>query len=117
MDCFKDERARFMFQTAAQRFQVIEDITKPIIIPFNEEARRLIEQLKNSEFPKSVLRKLQPYTVSIYESEFNNLSAKGVIITIAEYYPVLEQSAFETYYDPQRGLILPESTGGEELFF
>lgn len=117
MDCFMDDQGRFMFQTAAQRFQVIEDITKPIIIPFNEEARGLIGQLKNSQFPKSVLRKLQPYTVSIYESEFNNLSAKGVIITIAEYYPVLEQSAFETYYDPQRGLILPESTGGEGLFF
>jgi len=117
MDCFKDDRGRFRFHTAAQKFQVIEDVTKSIIIPFNEEARRLIEQLKITEFPKSVLRKLQPYTVSIYESEFNNLSAKGVIITIAEYYPVLEQSAFDTYYDPHRGLILPESTGGEGLFF
>ena len=117
MECFKDDRGRFRFQTAAQKFQVIEDVTKSIIIPFNEEARRLIEQLKITEFPKSVLRKLQPYTVSIYESEFNNLSAKGVIITIAEYYPVLEQSAFDTYYDPHRGLILPESTGGEGLFF
>lgn len=117
MDCFKDEHGRYMFQTAAQRFQIIEDVTKSVIIPFNEEARRLIEQLKISEFPKSVLRKLQPYTVSIYENEFNNLSAKGVIITIAEYYPVLEQSAFETYYDPHRGLLLPESTGGEGLFF
>lgn len=117
MDCFKDEKCRFKFQTAAQRFQIIEDVTRSIIIPFNEEARRFIEQLKTTEFPKSVLRKLQPYTVSIYEKEFNNLSAKGVIITIAEYYPVLEQSAFDNYYDPHRGLILPESTGGEGLFF
>lgn len=117
MECFKDDRGRFMFQTAAQRFQVIEDVTRSIIIPFNEEARRFIEQLKITEFPKSVLRKLQPYTVSIYENEFNNLSAKGVIITISEYYPVLEQSAFNTYYDPYRGLILPESAGGEGLFF
>lgn len=117
MDCFQNDRGQFMYQTAAQRFQIIEDTTKSIIIPYNQEARELIEQLKDTDFPKTVLRKLQPYTVSIYENEFNNLSAKGVILTIAEYYPVLEQSAFDEVYDPHRGLILAGAPGGEGLFF
>jgi hypothetical protein len=77
----------------------------------------LIEELKFTEYPSSTLRKLQPYTVSIYKGEFDNLSGKGVILTIAETYAVLNPDQFTKYYDPDRGLLIPESGGGEGLFF
>jgi CRISPR-associated endonuclease/helicase Cas3 len=117
MECFEDSEGKFKFQTAAQAFQVIEDVTETVIIPFNEEAENLIEELKYTQYPSSTLRKLQPYTVSIYQGEFEALSSKGVILTIAEEYAVLNPEHFNEYYSPDRGILVPESGGGDGLFF
>ena len=77
----------------------------------------MIEKLKYTTFPASVLRKLQIYTVNIYEREFMDLQSKGVILTIDEQYHVLDESWMESYYHPQTGLMLPESGGGDAIFF
>ncbi|MEW6504884.1 MAG: CRISPR-associated helicase Cas3' [Chloroflexota bacterium] len=117
MDCFDSAEGRFKFETAARAFQIIEEPTATVIIPYTPEAERLIEELKFTDYPFSTLRKLQPYTVSIYESEFDKLSSKGVIITIDDTYHFLNPDVMQEYYDPQRGLLVPESGGGDGLLF
>lgn len=117
MECFESAEGRFSFEKAAQAFQIIEDPTVTVIIPFKEEAERLIEELKYTEYPFSTLRKLQPYTVSIYEGEFDKLSSKGVILTIDHTYHFLNPDALQEYYHPDRGLLVPESGGGDGLLF
>ncbi|MHB8779214.1 MAG: CRISPR-associated helicase Cas3' [Anaerolineales bacterium] len=117
MTCFDDNNGRFKFETAAKDFQIIEDVSETVIIPFDEKAKGLIEELKFTEYPSSTLRKLQPYTVSIYEGDFDKLSAKGVILTIADNYSVLNPEYFKDFYDTERGLLVPESGGGDGLFF
>jgi CRISPR-associated endonuclease/helicase Cas3 len=117
MDCFEDSNGRFKFETAAREFKVIEEETETVIIPFNQEAKDLIEELERTPYPSSTLRKLQPYTVSIYSGEFEALNGKGAILTIAEEYAVLNSCNLEDYYSPERGLLIPENTGGDALFF
>ncbi|MFN3308533.1 MAG: CRISPR-associated helicase/endonuclease Cas3, partial [Anaerolineales bacterium] len=117
MECFDSQEGRFKFETAARAFQIIEDPTVTVIIPYNEEAKRLIEELKTTAYPSSTLRKLQPYTVSIFESEFKKLSSKGAILTIDDTYHLLNSDSMNDYYDPQRGLLIPESDGGDGLLF
>jgi CRISPR-associated endonuclease/helicase Cas3 len=117
MDCLDSQDGRFKFETAARQFQIIEDVTETVIIPYNEEARALIEELRYTQYPSSTLRRLQPFTVSIYEGEFDRLSAKGVILTIADSYNVLNPDCLKEYYDLYRGLLVPESGGGDGLFF
>jgi len=117
LSCFEDSTGRFSFETAARLFQVIEDATQTVIIPYNKEALNLIEELKHTPYPSSTLRKLQPYTVSIYKGEFDALSGKGVILTIADTYPVLNPDDYQDYYHPDTGLLVPASGGGDGLFF
>ena len=117
MACFDSQEGKFYFETAARAFQIIEDPTVTVVIPFNEEARQLIEELKYTEYPFSTLRKLQPYTVSIYESEFDKLSSKGVVLTIEDTYHFLNPDNLEEYYDPHCGLLVPENGGGDGLLF
>jgi CRISPR-associated endonuclease/helicase Cas3 len=104
----------FDFKTAAERFKLIDNNTVPIIIPYNEEAKQLIGELKNTPYPATTLRKLQMYTVNIYEYEFENLQSKGVIETYHEKYQVLNN---QNFYDEQTGLILPADDGGQAFFF
>jgi CRISPR-associated endonuclease/helicase Cas3 len=117
LKCFEDDNGRFFFETAARLFRIIEDPTESIIIPYDEEANKLIEELKHTPYPLSILRKLQPYTVSIYKNEFEKLSVKGVVIAIADAYPVLDPNALGEYYSPHTGLLIPDPSEGEGLFF
>lgn len=115
LDCFSKSRPTMLdFADAAEKFQVIEDVTVPVIIPYNKEATRLIDELKTTPYPSSKLRKLQPYTVNIYEQEFESLQTKGAIETIADTYSVL---ADRNCYNEQTGLVIPIDYGGNAIIY
>lgn len=57
----------FGFASAAREFQLIDDWQKPVIVPFDDKARKLVEELRNPAIPlhRNLLRGLQRYTVQI----------------------------------------------------
>jgi len=79
---FFSEDGRFNFKRVADVFRIIETPNVTVIVPYDDKALSWVEDLKNTDYPFSVLRKLQPYTVSIFKSEFDRLASKGVIVTI-----------------------------------
>ncbi len=114
LKCFEKNQSYMLdFETAAKNFRIIEDNTVSVIIPYDEEANRLIDELKTIPYPLATLRKLQPYSVNVYEQEFDTLNDMGVIKIIADTYPVLEKM---DCYHPKTGLVMPASNG-EGLFF
>ncbi len=104
----------FDFKKAAEEFSLIENNTVAVVIPYNDEVKKLLEQARYHPFPFKFARQLQMYTVNIYENEFKKLQSKGVIETYNETYEVLTNSDF---YNEQTGLILPADAGGDALFF
>ena len=114
---FFSEDGRFNFKRVADVFRIIETPNVTVIVPYDDKALSWVEDLKNTDYPFSVLRKLQPYTVSIFKSEFDRLASKGVIVTINDLYHVLNPNDVQAYYDLDRGLLVPDSDGGDGLFF
>lgn len=104
----------FDFRTAAEKFRLIDNNTVAVIIPRDEEARDLVKRLTFVQHPIGILRKLQNYTVNIYENEFNSLNALGVIEMAADTYAVLKDMS---YYDNRTGILLPATDGGAAIFF
>lgn len=95
------QKGDFPFKTIAEKFQFIKEEAKPVIIPFDDEAHRLIQSLDYRNYPASISRKLQKYTVSIYPNEWNQLLSIGSIQLKAESFPVLVD---ETLYNQDLGL-------------
>lgn len=62
---------------------MIESFMQPIFIPFDDEARSLLQALTFSDDVSSVLRKLQPYIVQIPQKGFEALVMAGAVQTIA----------------------------------
>lgn len=114
--CFhKDtDELDFDFKKAADDFRMIENNTVAVVIPYNEEAKKILEQAQHHPFPYKFARQLQMYTVNIYEKEFERIQSKGVIEAYNETYEVLTNMDF---YDKQTGLVLPADAGGDALFF
>lgn len=57
----------FQYATVAKDFQLIDDWQVPVLIPYDDEARKLIAQLRNTAIPvhRNLFRGLQRYTVQI----------------------------------------------------
>jgi CRISPR-associated endonuclease/helicase Cas3 len=113
LPCFEKSEG-FDFKTAAEKFKLIEDNTVAVIIPYNDIASKWVEELRYTPYPASTLRKLQSYTVNIYENEFQALNEKGVIEMVADNYAVLNDMS---YYNARTGIDLPARDGGEAIFF
>ena len=100
------EKPVFQFRTASEKFRMIKDATIPVFIPYEEKGIKLIEQLRSDakdmqprELNK-LLRKLQRYSVSIYENIYRQMLG-GDIQLLHEVYPILLN---DSIYDKKLGL-------------
>lgn len=117
MSCFEKgivDEPDFDFKTASERFKMIENDTFPIIIPFDDQAEELIQKLRFSDFPASLLRPLQLYTVNIYSQELASLFALSNIESLHDRFLVL--STLEEVYNDETGLVIPENATGDAIF-
>ncbi|MCJ8503093.1 CRISPR-associated helicase Cas3' [Desulfatitalea alkaliphila] len=70
--CNAAYRGEIQFKDIAA-FQMIQSATLPIIVALEPEAATLVDQLTFAGPARSLLRKLQPYTVQIYPHQMNEL--------------------------------------------
>ena len=94
------------FASAGMLFKAIDDDTIAVVVPYSEQAEMLIEQLKTTT-PNTVtlLRKLQPYTVNVYENALRRLKEIGAVYETADGIVVLKAE----YYNAEYGIITQTS--------
>ena len=69
----KDLPFDFKFKTTSEKFHLIEQYAKPVIIPYEKEGQQLVSELRFSPIVSRTLqRKLQRYTVTIPERIWND---------------------------------------------
>lgn len=60
------ENLNYRFETIAKAFRLIEDVMEPVVVPYDERARAILDELKSGVRPQARhLRGLQAYTVTI----------------------------------------------------
>jgi len=114
--CFEEryKDLEFDFQTAAEKFRLIENNTYSIVVPYNEIAEKLLIDARYSGYPLSLARRLQPYTITVYEYEYKTLLKNSALKTINNSFIMLDD--FERNYNQKTGLIIPKDTYGEAIF-
>ena len=88
-----EERSRefaFPFEDIADAFRIIDQGTKDVVIPYDDNARAKIAGLRTTEFPWKYLRELQGYTVSIYPRELREMERMKMIEMIADRFYILK---------------------------
>lgn len=93
------------FKTAGKQFHVIDENTTPVIVPYDEEAKRLLMALDTDLYLDEaikLLRQAQKYVVGIYAHTKNALDEKGALY-------MLKCGAIairEEFYDNRLGIVL-----------
>lgn len=102
----QQRRQAFDFLGVAERFRMIDDDTESVVIETygteaeRERVRSDISRLRGGEGSRYLLRRLQPYTVSLYAQKANDLRNKGLIEPLADGIGVWRGT-----YDGVRGLL------------
>lgn len=93
------------FQTAGRKFQMFDNETFDVLVPY-EEGNEVIEELREIEktsylLPslKELVQKAKPYTVSIYKWQKEKLWEQGLLYGIFEdRFMVLDKIAYNEKY-------------------
>ena len=96
------------FAEIAKRFKLIENDTRSVFVPLDEEAEQMAERLKGGEYSRDLLRKAAPYIVSIYPNHFEALAGVGALTQLHDDLAILEDMS--KYHD-KIGLELDIETG------
>lgn len=72
-----------MFETAAEKFRLIDDATIPVIVNWNDSLL-LVEQLKEEGPSYSLMKRLSQYAVSIRKHDLDKMKKDGIIEEIIE---------------------------------
>ncbi len=91
----------FPFRTIAEKFKLISEENKPVIIPIEKEAQELVKQMRGADSLRGFSRKLQKYTVQINPYHWGKLFEAGSIEIIQGIFPVLRDIHL---YDDNIGL-------------
>ncbi len=97
------KRLRQSFRTAGSAFQVIDQKTKGVLVPYGR-GRLLIENLAGSHSLSEEIRYLkdaQQYSVNLYEQIFERLGKEGALYSLGEAGVVVLK---EEYYDVWAGI-------------
>ncbi len=74
-----DSEVNFSFKAISEKFRVIDNTMESIVIPYNDEAKEIVKQLRFAEFPKGLLRKVQRFCVQVYPNVLRELFKDGAI--------------------------------------
>lgn len=105
----------FPFKTIAEKFKIIDEDSKPVIIAIEPEAQKIVEDVRHAENLRGFSRTLQKFTVQIAPWHWQKLNDSGYIEMVREIFPVLTCSFL---YDDNTGLNIyePDNVKPEVLF-
>lgn len=106
MGCFgkQPDRLQFQFRTAAGSFRFIEQIGKPVFVPYGAKGRKLLDELRAIPIEPSpgqrgrlgkLLRKLQRYTVTVYDQVYNAMLGSDIELLDNGYAVLLNESCYD----------------------
>lgn len=101
------------FRTAAEKFQIIDGSLQKTILVRYGEGERLIDLLKSKGPDRRLMRKLQRYTVNVYNHDFNQLLRRG---SIEEVCPKIFALTTNLDYSEDTGLLVDETPFDPEKF-
>jgi CRISPR-associated endonuclease/helicase Cas3 len=103
---------KIQFRTAAEKFQLIDDVESQAILVWYGESQALIGKLKKDGPERWLMRKLQRYSVNLPRRAVEKLITTG---EVREVWPGIFAQAVDTLYDNDVGVVVTGELAAEQL--
>lgn len=74
-----NDTSSFPFRDIAKQFKLINDDSICVLIPYDEEAEAIVQELRNGIRTRALLRKAGQFVVNVYEQQYEKLFGQGAI--------------------------------------
>ena len=101
------------FKDIAEKFKLIEEDTKSVLIPYDEVAQNIAQRLLSGEVSRALLRKAGKYIVNVYGETFKKMVAAQKITMVDESLALLSDL---NLYDKNTGLNQEIESGSAIIF-
>jgi len=101
------------FRTAAARLSIIDDTMQKAVLVRYSESEKLLKLLEKMGPERFLMRRLQRYSVNIYNHEFNAMLNEG---RIQELHPYIYALRLAEDYSPKTGLLVETETYEPEKY-
>jgi len=95
-------RQALEFETTAERFRMIDDITTPIFVPYSDAGAAAIRDFRYAGPSRERFRALQQFSVGVYSNDLQKLESRGVLELLHDSVYVLTSSRD---YDDVLGIV------------
>ncbi len=102
------------FRTAAEKFCIIDDKAQKTILVRYGEGEKFIKMLISMGPERWLLRKLQRYSVNVYNRDFMTMLSQGAIEQVV---PNIFAITTSILYDKTTGLLVDEMPDNPEMYF
>lgn len=82
------------FETVAKKYKIMKENTKSIVINNTDESKQLVKEIRGGVFKKESVRKLQQYSVSVYENEYRKLLNDNALEVLRSGYSILNNTNY-----------------------
>ena len=72
----KFRKGNFQFASVGKEFKLIEENTKTVFVPKEEEAQKILGQIKIKGITKELVRQMGQYCVNVYENIAHNIKRR-----------------------------------------
>jgi len=103
---------KIQFRTAAEKFQLIDDVESQAILVWYGDSQSLIGKLKKDGPERWLMRKLQRYSANLPRRAVEKLITTG---EVREVWPGIFAQAVSTLYDDEVGVTLSNELNAEQL--
>ena len=79
MDEFTNKKIKYRFAQVGKDFRLIEQNTKTVFINCEEEADKILRELKVKGFTRSGMRNATQYCVTVYDQTFDKMYGAGML--------------------------------------
>ena len=96
------------FKEIASEFKIIKSNTKLVLIPIEERAKQIEEELRKGKRTQNLLRGVTQYSVQLYEEQYDKMLALSKVEVLDENISVLLDL---NAYDSDKGLLVDMNDG------
>lgn len=115
LQALRTSKENYQFATLAERFEMISNRTCDVFVPYDDQARAAIEELRRKRLTRDLRRRLQRYVVGLYPNEFQkaHLALERITLKIANQPADSELwVALENAYSQTKGLVFDVRADG-----
>lgn len=89
------------FETVSKNFQIINEVSYPVLVPYGEGKKYITELMEMSEYETPDFKKLQRYFLNVRMDAYKKLLSTHNIINFRDYFGILQN---ENLYNSETGL-------------